>query len=577
MDYRAMNEPCQCPRCRCEHRLPNQPMPCQQKCFPDKYVMCGAEQRPGWQKRPDPQEVFQNFSQRNPQTLSRESAQSWSFQPPPNCFCGQQPPTRAQPNYSQQFSKEYSQQFLHNSTHQCSQKSPYNTCCGQQNRQNCFQPPCAKWQRPCCCITHEVGVQTDEVECVIEPKPEYIAVTDITTKEVEVKHRTGKTETIIETVQSVTHFPVTDSQYLWDSDNATEDDVVPNRAMRNSELHPMLESMRAKVPKSERKSTMEELVYHEYAKSERDFNDSQATVEKTIFKDLPEPQSKSKPPSYTPPPSRQPSGETSHPRLVSEKIERDSDEPKATIGKAKFKDKTPLNSPESTQSPQSKSRSSSYVQPPSRLHNEELSQPPLPRAISSISQEDPSLVKDEGEDESDSSSTDIDAHEHKEFIEKEKVVVPADSDNVSTVHVKVSNRKEASVKHHHDREPKKTAIFESSVSQVLVKKKPEEKKPEEKKPEEKKPEEKKPEEKKLKRPPPKVELKLGYPPNDLVCRYANPPVCRTTCASSRCPRPPSISCNKCPSCPACPSCPPSTRQCDPIYGFGSTCVGYYCL
>ncbi|XP_039483852.1 proteoglycan 4 isoform X1 [Drosophila santomea] len=561
MDYRAMNESCQCPRCRCEIRLPNQPMPCQQKCFPEKYVMRGSEQRPSWQKRSDPQEVFQNFSQRNPQTLSRESAQIWSFQPPPNCFCGQQPPSRAQPNYSQQFSKEYSQQFLPSPTQQCTQQSPCISCCGQQNRQNCFQPPCANWLRPCC-VTHEVGVQTDEVECDIEIKPEYIAITDFTTKEVEVKHRTGKTETIIETVQSVTHFPVTETQYLRDTDKAIEDDVVPNgvpnRAMRNSELQPMLESIRAKVPKSERKSTMEELVYHEYAKSERDFNDPKATVEKTILKDLPEPQSKSRPPSYTPPSSRQPSGDTSQPRSV-------NDEPKATVGKTMFKDKSPVDSPDS---PQSKSRSSSYIQPPSRLHNEDQSQAPLPRAISSISQEDPPLVKDEDES-SDSSSTDIDAHEHKDSIEKEKIVVPAGSDIVSTVHVKVTNRKEASVKQHHDREPKKTAIFESSVSQVLIKKKPEEKKPEEKKPEVKKPEEKKP-----KRPPPKVEVKLGYPPNDLVCRYANPPVCRPTSGSTRCPRPQSISCNKCPSCPP---CPPSTRQCDPIYGFGSTCVGYYCL
>ncbi|EDV56776.2 uncharacterized protein Dere_GG20047 [Drosophila erecta] len=527
MDYRSMNESCQCPRCRCEIRLPSQPMPCPEKCSPEKYMMCGSEQRPRWQKRPGPQEVFQNFSQRNSQTLSQESAQNWSFQPPPNCFCGQQTSMRAQPDYSQQFSQEYSQQFLPNLTQQCSQQAPCISCCGQQKHQNCCQSPCANWMRPCCRITHEIGVQTDEMECEI--KPEYIAITDITTKELEVKHRTGKTETIIERVQSVTHFPVTDTQFLGENgqiDKAMEDDVVPNRAMRNSELEPMLDSIRAKVPKSEHNSGKEQLVYQEYAKSERDFNDPKAKVEKTIVKlktplDSPESLSKSRSPSNISSPSRVPS-------------EDDFDDPKATVEKTIIKDKSPLDSPE----------------PPSRMPNEDKAHPSLPRVISSISAEDPSVVKDEDG----SNSTDIDVNDHKESIEKEKKVVHSESDNVSTVHVKVTNRKEASVKSHPDREPTKTAIFESSVSQVLVKK-----------------HEKKPEEKKPKRPPPKVELKLGYPPNDLVCRYADPPACRPTCGSTRCPCPPSISCNQC------PPCPPSTRQCDPIYGFGSMCVGYYCL
>ncbi|EDW56919.1 protein PRRC2C [Drosophila sechellia] len=548
MDYRAMNESCQCPRCRYELRLSNQPMPCHEQCFPEKYLMCGSDPRPRWQNRPDPREVFQNFSQRNPQILSQESAQSWSFQHPPNCFCGHQTPIRALPDHSQQFSQEYSQQ--------CSQQSPCVSRCGHQNRQNCFQPPCPNWTRPCCCITHEVGVQTDEAdECEIsEPEiiePEYIAITDITTKEMKVKHRTGKTETIIEKVQSVTRFPVTETQRLGEIDNETkfvrdkaeEEDAIPHRPMRHSELEPLLESMRAEVPRTESKDAKEELVYQEYEKTERDFDDPEAKVEKIIINvkipDLPEAKASNSsqpngipPPSQlpsTPPPSRQPSGIPPPSQLPSTP--------------------PPSRQPSDIAPP---SRLPNSITPPSQLPNKDTSQPSIPGDISSISVEDPSLVKNDVT--SDSSSKDLVVYDQKELVETEMKEGHSESDIVSTVHVKVTNRKEASMRRHHDGEPNKTAFFESSVSQVLIKKA-----------------EKKLEEKKPKRPPPKVEVKLGYPPNDLVCRYANPPRCRPKRVSCRCPCPPSISCNQCPSCPR------STSQCDPIYGFGGMCVGYYCL
>lgn len=344
--------------------------------------MCGSDLRPRWQNRPDPREVFQNFSQRNPQILSQESVQSWSFQHPQNCFCGHQPPMRALPDHSQQFSQEYSQQ--------CSQQSPCVSRCGQQNRQNCFQPPCPNWTRPCCCITHEVGVQTDEMD---ECEPEYIAITDITTKEMKVKHRTGKTETIIEKVQSVTQFPVTETQRLGENDYepkyVQDKDAIPYRAMRHSELEPLLVSMRAEVPITESKDAKEEIVYQEYEKTERDFDDPKAKVEKTIIKvkipvDSPEAEeSNSSPPSGISPPSQLPSDIPPPSQLPSD-IPPPSQLPSDTP--------PPSQLPSGTPPP---SRMPTSITPPSQVPNKDSSQPSLPTDISSISEEDPSLVKNE--------------------------------------------------------------------------------------------------------------------------------------------------------------------------------------
>lgn len=147
----------------------------------------------------------------------------------------------------------------------------------------------------------------------------------------------------------------------------------------------------------------------------------------------------------------------------------------------------------------------------------------------------------------------------------------SDFDNRSTVHVKVVNRQETVSKRPNRDSIKKMAVYERRISELRVKDLPEEE-TEETTPAttpepEPKPEPKKPKRKRM----PKMEMKHGYPSNDLVCRMHRPPrkqLC-PPCCGAVC-RGYSFPCfGPCASGP----CP---RQCDPIYGFGSMPIAYYC-
>lgn len=99
----------------------------------------------------------------------------------------------------------------------------------------------------------------------------------------------------------------------------------------------------------------------------------------------------------------------------------------------------------------------------------------------------------------------------------------SDFDNRSTVHVKVVNRQETVSKRPNRDSIKKMAVYERRISELRVKDLPEEE-TEETTPAttpepEPKPEPKKPKRKRM----PKMEMKHGYPSNDLVCRMHRPP------------------------------------------------------
>ncbi|KAH8358029.1 hypothetical protein KR084_000134 [Drosophila pseudotakahashii] len=645
-DCRSMSEPCQCPRCRCEMR-----MPCQEKCLPT--VKCcnmvgfpletqpshdsrgrPAEncQRTCWQNRSDPQEVFQNFTPGNPQKLPQDSARNWNCQPPLNCFYGQQSPRQVTQEPRQQFSQDSCQQFSQDSCQQFPQRSQRKCCfqlpsqnCGQQSPRKCCQQPTGSQfqidfeednyngenrsrRRFCYCVTHEMGVQTEAEECKCKrdqtegpcpmkeeaeeckckryqtdtpcpmedeaeeckckrnqdqiqdsPEVEYISVTELTTKEMEVKHHTGTKDIFIEKVQSVTRFPTDPHQPITKmhteekyqnkkpekntiQEEINENDIVPLRTLRKSELEPMVESLKAEVPKSGSESETGELIYHKYETYERDFGDSKKTVKKSTNKvktpvgSPPSRLSKARSPTNRSPTSRSPTRGSPTPQKPVSRSPRE-DISRSESGKDTGASNSDLNT--------------------SVVNDEDISKPFV-------------IISSDNSDDKEQEIT--------PKVPKERKRIPSDYDNVSTVHVRVTNRKEAFVKRPNAKESNEnmTAVFESRVSQVMLKK-PGEKKTDEKKPGEKKPGERKPSEKKPKiLPPPKMEMKQGYPSNDLICRFANPPKSRPTCRTFRFPCPPSNSFNSCKSFNPCPTRIPSTRQYDPIYGFGSKCVAYYC-
>ncbi|XP_070068564.1 muscle M-line assembly protein unc-89 isoform X2 [Drosophila takahashii] len=619
-DCRLMTEPCQCPRCRCEMRLP-----CQEKCLSSvkccnmgglpletqaSYDSRGRQaeccQRSCWQNRSDPLEVFQNFTPGNPQKLPQESARNWNCQPPLNCFYGQQSSRQVTQEPRQQFPQDSCQQFSQDSYQQFPQKPSQQfaqrsqrKCCFQLPPQNCCQQPRNMFQenfegqnitrrRSCYCVTHEMGVQTDECKCKRDQREDYkckkdqtetacptdeeegcrckrdetetpcpcreesqdsmeldyIAVTELTTKEMEVKHRTGTKDIFIEKVQSVTHFPTDPNQAITKihtvektqkkkPEEITENDIVPLRPLRKSELEPIVESMKAEVSKSGSNSETGELIYHKYETYERDFGDSKKTVEKSI--------NKVKTPVGSPPSriSRSPNNRSPTRGSPTKPLSRS---PTDNISRSESgKDTGASNSDQNT----------------SIVNDEDISSD-----NSNDKEEEMPMEKERTPSDSDN-----------EKVPNERKRIPSDYDNVSTVHMRVTNRKEASVKRPNAKESNgnMTAVYESRVSQVMVRERAK-KKPDEKKPSEKKPRQKRP--KIL--PPPKMEMKQGYPSNDLICRFANPPKCRPTCRTFRFPCPPSNSFNSCKSYNQCPSRIPSTRQYDPIYGFGSKCIAYYC-
>ncbi|XP_016928011.3 neurofilament medium polypeptide isoform X2 [Drosophila suzukii] len=645
-DCRSMSEPCQCPRCRFEMRMSSHLMNCQEKCTPSAKCcnMGGLPQenqpsfdncqRPCWPKRSVPQEVSQNFHQGNSQKLPQESPLKWNCQPLRNIIYGQQSPGQANQEYRQQNPQQTTQQFSQQSPRKCCYQVPPQNFC-QQSPQNYFQTPpgilfhkhpgnvCQEdfeddhyngqngmRRRPCYCVTHEMGVQTDETECKStkdqsqsptpeepkDPSVEYIAVTEFTTKEVEVKHHTGAKDIYIERVQSVSHFPTTAREHITETptrkkvqeekhenntikDESKEDNIVPLRALRPSELEPIMESAKAEVPKVDSKAETGELLYYQYETFERDFGDSQETVKKSTKKGRsalgsPAPRlSKTRTPTPRSPISRSPTSRSPGTR-------------------------SPISLTPSRGSPTS--HKSIYRTPREDMSRSEsgrdISPPLSPQSSATKSEQNTSIGND---DDTSSDNSDDKDEEIKPEVPEEEERLPSDYDNVSTVHVRVTNRKEASVKRPNGEKSndKITAVFESRVSEVLLKeqgeKKPGEKKPSkknegerqpgEKKPEEKKPSANKPEKKKSKGlPPPKMEMKRGYPSNDLVCRFANPPKCKPTCRSFRFPCPSSNpfksfnSFNSFNSFKQCPSRSPSTRQYDPIYGFGSKCIAYYC-
>ncbi|XP_044317290.1 muscle M-line assembly protein unc-89 isoform X2 [Drosophila rhopaloa] len=596
-------------------------------------AQAGSCPRPCCPNRSDPQEVIQDFAAKNSQQLPQESPRNCNFQPSRNYNFGQQSPRQVPQEARQQFSQQSPpqcfqqsppqffqqspQQFSQQSPQQARQQFPQESCqpfpqgssrkcyfqltsqnCGQQSpqncgqqSQNCFQPNPQNCfqnnfeddrgrnfpQRCSCSITHEMGVQTDEMDCEVkkdqtpkpeEPKkteeipeeskdlvePDIIEVTEFTTKEMEVNHRTGEKEIILSEVQSVTHFPIDGTKAFTETQTRSKitqvsgsgtnlrqetqskktvraktkkEAVIPHRVLRESELEPIMESLKEQSGNRSASSVAEELVYQEYEAFESDF--------------------------------------------------KNPNEPQLT----------------------------SYHSP--------ISQSPVEHMSRSESGKDMSL-----EDRTSHSNNSVEQDDEKstnsevKLVEKPTVIKgkrrkkSSELSNVSTVHVRVTNRKEASVMRPNasrDSQRNLTSVFQSRVEQMIVKKrkekkpevkKPEEKKPEEKKPEEKTPEEKKPEPKepekripeqrkpeekpKKKKPQEKkpkrklfqqTEMKHGYPSDDLVCRYANPPKCRPNTSFFRCPRPPSSCCRQC------PSSPPKPIQYDPIYGFGSKVIAYY--
>ncbi|XP_041565849.1 uncharacterized protein LOC108141633 isoform X2 [Drosophila elegans] len=571
--YRSLGNQCQFDQQR--YRMPS---PYQNKCIPfanfgnwphstilsyDSRAQAGSCQRVCWQNGSDTQEVTHDFSVRNPQQLSKVSPRNCDCKPSGNYNFGQSCPgqfTKEAPlQFAQQsrqifpqlsphqFIQQSPQQITHDARQQfllescqpfpeesCSQRSsrkcyfqlpPQNCCqlappnCFQLIPRICFQGICedngpSKCPKRCSfTITHEMGVQTDEMECEVtkvqSPKPEepeILAVTELTTEELEVKHRTGKRDIIVKEIQSVTRFPNDGSDAVTEVEtrnnikqvsrsgkklreetqktktsrgNSRKEDVITDRVIRQSELDPIVESFKAETGNKPDSSQEEQLIYEKYETFERDFNTPQ------------------------------------HP-------------PRSPISHSPLEDTSRSESGKDMFSP-----------------NEERS------SVSSVDK-----------------------------IKKKKPKVPkvrkkrsSEYDNVSTLRLRVTKRKEQSVKRPNARESQKnvTSVYESTVTQMIVKKpKPKKSEPTNPEPEKKKP--RKPE-KKWPKPkhPPETGMKHGFPSNDLVCRYENPPKCRPNAntTSFRCPRPPSSCRSQCPMPPA------STTQYDPIYGFGSHCVAYY--
>ncbi|XP_016947776.1 proteoglycan 4 [Drosophila biarmipes] len=621
-DCRSMSEPCQCPRCRFGMHMSSHLMNCQEKCKASLKCcnMGGLQenqqsfdncQRPCWQNRPVPQEVSQNFPQGNPQKLPQESPQIWTCQPPRNVIYGQQFPRQANQDFRQPLPQEASQQFPQRSPRKCCYQGQN---CGQSSPRNyCQQPPgnlCQKhpgtvyqedfegnhcsglngmMRRSCFCVTHEMGVQTDETECRSPDQSpssqgskelEYIAVNETTTKELEVKHHTGTKDIYISRVQSVTHFPTGTHEYITEtqtvknvSDEKQEnkamkeeprpEDLIPHRALRHSELVPLIESIKAEVPRADSKAETGELLYQQYETFERDFLEPKETVKASTRKDRSALGSPASHLSKTRTPNpRSPASRSSAPRSPDPGTPtRGSPSSPKHINRTPREDLSRSESGRDISPPLSQQSSATKSEQNTSIGNEDDVSKPFVMLSS---------------DNSDDKDEDVEPK-----APEERKRIPSDYDNVSTVHVRVTNRKEASAKRPHAKksDEKITAVFESRVSQVLLKEKAE-KKPSEK-PAEKKPGANKPKKPKT-LPPPKMEMKRGYPSNDLVCRFASPPKCRPTFNSCRFPCPPSTpfksfnSFKSFEQCPSCPPCPPSTRQYDPIYGFGSKCIAYYC-
>ncbi|XP_037717311.1 neurofilament medium polypeptide isoform X2 [Drosophila subpulchrella] len=657
-DCRSMCEPCQCPRCRFEMHMSSPLMNCQEKCTPSAKCcnMGGLPkenqpsfdncQRPCWPKRLVPQEVSQNFHQGNPQKLPQELPPNRNCQPLRKMIYGQHSPGQANQEYRQQIPQQTSQQFSQQSPRKCCYQVPTQNL-GQQSPRNYLQrPPGILFQkhpiniyqedfeddhyngmrrRPCYCVTHEMGVQTDETECKStkdqiqsptseedkDSSVEYIAVTELTTKEVEVKHKTGAKDIYTERIQSVTHFPTGARERIAETptgkklqeekqentiikDESKEDNMTPLRTLRQSELESMVESAKAEVPKADSKAETGELLYHQYETFERDFGDTKETVRRSTKKGRSAPGS---------PASRLSKTRTPTPRSATSRSPTSRSATPRTATPRSATPRSPISLTPSRGTPSS--HKSIYRTPREDMSRSEsgrdISPPLSPQSSATKSEQNTSIANN---DDASSDNWDDKDEVMTPEVPKEEKRLPSEYDNVSTVHVRVTNRKEASVKRPNGKKSndKITAVFESRVSQVLLKeqgekkpggknptekneqpKHPSEKKPSERKPEEKKPGANKPEKKKSKSfPPPKMEMKQGYPSNDLVCRFANPLKCRPTCRSFRFPCSPSNpfksfnSFNSFNSFKHCPSRSPSTRQYDPIYGFGSKCIAYYC-
>ncbi|XP_017077654.2 neurofilament heavy polypeptide isoform X2 [Drosophila eugracilis] len=450
---------------------------------------------------------------------------------------------------------------------------------GAFENNNCFEKNVNN-RRCCYCVTHEMGVQTDEFECEVKTDQESsgddesqrdssaseVFVTEVITKEAEVTHRTGQKETIIEKYESVAHIPNIEDparkkqpKEKNQEDNALREEPkmaeTPARLMRISELYPIVESFMAEVPVSGSQSGTEEMIYNQYQTYERhaDEPEGKATVEELVE----QPKSKADSPISSISKMRTPK-----PRLSKSRSPiSSSPKPPKPVSSPKSGNDSPKEvseSPKPVSSPKSGNDSPKEVSEPAKP----VSSPKSGKDFSSPEVSEPNSKENvsvkEKEEKDDNVSNPTTEEENEEEMEEEKPTIARSKipSDVSTVHVRVTNRRVARKKRPNARESPTnvTGIFESRVSQLLLKKKRE--KPEAKKP-------------KI-RAPPKLEVKTGYPPNDLVCRFANPPKCRPACNIIQCP------CSGPNFCDPCCSCPSSTRQCDPIYGFGSQCIGYYC-
>ncbi|XP_041633102.1 uncharacterized protein [Drosophila kikkawai] len=253
-------------------------------------------------------------------------------QTPPQTYCGQPPPPPPPPP----------------STYYCQPPpSPPQTYCGQPPPpERCYEPPqrcccqdnpppcqdrnpcecrdtrrrkrrCCRRKKGCsseslCVVTHEVSVQTEGDPC----KPaDLIEIVDVTTQEKEVRHRTGEVELTVDEVQTVTVVPGDGSKatrnqvqsHISSRDSSKADNSqrvqrqfeqevdptsveVPTKAMRYSELEPMMENIKdipsvASSGSASPSEVKEHRVYRTNTKFEHDFGINSGKKETKTFLD----------------------------------------------------------------------------------------------------------------------------------------------------------------------------------------------------------------------------------------------------------------------------------------------------
>ncbi|KAH8308958.1 hypothetical protein KR059_004155, partial [Drosophila kikkawai] len=492
---------------------------------------------------------------------------------PPQTYCGQPPPPERCYEPPQRC-------CCQDNPPPCQDRNPCECRDTRRRKRRCCRRKKGCSSESLCVVTHEVSVQTEGDPC----KPaDLIEIVDVTTQEKEVRHRTGEVELTVDEVQTVTvvpgdgskatrnqvqsHISSRDSSKVDNSQRVQrqfEQEVdptsveVPTKAMRYSELEPMMENIKdipsvASSGSASPSEVKEHRVYRTNTKFEHDFGINSGKKETKTFledtHDVKDSKQKSSAGSRTPlnrsapkrstkigPPSSKEGLTTRQrkPNTIDTGIRR----PNSKIKESKDSQNIWWNSEESNLN---KSKASNIIR---EVSNKRI-----------VDSKELEVNKKEA-------SNMIEDYDGK-LVRKPRASIFPDK---STIHVKVNNRREKHTRKAGRKSLHQEALFETKISELRLL-------------EEAEPKPKRRKRKKV----PKKEAKWCYPTNEMVCRFhrplrrqiCQPRTCRAACEAGcrRCCLPCIFPCSR----SLYPPCvPPLCAECDPICGFSRCPTTCYC-